>query len=212
MRLVRTHDTRRLLSPMYLRAGMGDGGGCHPRDNIAMSHLARRLRLSFDFFECLMLARERQTGWIAATAIEAAADSGLPIVLLGETFKPETNLIAGSPAILLRNLLEAQGHKVSVVDPQTRPAVPIDQGPAVYVVATNHPEFIWPAFRARLGHTQDVVPAPIRPAPTGGRVQAHSKARADEQSGTNRCTAHLGRAGSCTESSSQACAKPRSDR
>jgi UDPglucose 6-dehydrogenase len=29
--------TRRIMSPMYLKGGMGDGGGCHPRDNIALS-------------------------------------------------------------------------------------------------------------------------------------------------------------------------------
>jgi UDPglucose 6-dehydrogenase len=28
---------KRLISPAYLSGGMGDGGGCHPRDNIAMS-------------------------------------------------------------------------------------------------------------------------------------------------------------------------------
>jgi UDPglucose 6-dehydrogenase len=32
--------TDRVISPRYLRGGMGDGGGCHPRDNIAMSWLA----------------------------------------------------------------------------------------------------------------------------------------------------------------------------
>ena len=34
--------TERLISPKYLRAGMGDGGGCHPRDNIALSFIAEK--------------------------------------------------------------------------------------------------------------------------------------------------------------------------
>lgn len=42
--------SKRIISPMYLRGGMGDGGGCHPRDNIALSWLARQLDLSYDFF------------------------------------------------------------------------------------------------------------------------------------------------------------------
>ena len=32
----------------YYGGGMGDGGGCHPRDNIAMSWLAKNLDLSYD--------------------------------------------------------------------------------------------------------------------------------------------------------------------
>jgi 3-hydroxyisobutyrate dehydrogenase-like beta-hydroxyacid dehydrogenase len=34
--------TDRIMSPKYLRAGVGDGGGCHPRDNIALSFLANK--------------------------------------------------------------------------------------------------------------------------------------------------------------------------
>ena len=34
--------TRRLISPAYMTGGMGDGGGCHPRDNIALSHLSQK--------------------------------------------------------------------------------------------------------------------------------------------------------------------------
>jgi len=36
----------RLISPMYLKAGMGDGGPCHPRDNIALRALSRDLELA----------------------------------------------------------------------------------------------------------------------------------------------------------------------
>jgi len=34
--------TDRIMSPRYLKGGMGDGGGCHPRDNIALSWLAQQ--------------------------------------------------------------------------------------------------------------------------------------------------------------------------
>ena len=33
---------KRIISNKYLFGGMGDGGGCHPRDNIALSWLARK--------------------------------------------------------------------------------------------------------------------------------------------------------------------------
>ena len=33
-------STYRILGPAYMKAGMGDGGGCHPRDNIALRYMA----------------------------------------------------------------------------------------------------------------------------------------------------------------------------
>ncbi len=133
--------TVRLLSPKYLRAGMGDGGGCHPRDNIAMSHLAQRLGLSYDFFESLMLAREKQTEWLADLALELAREQNLPIVVMGKAFKPETNLITGSPSILLHALLQEKGAHPTIFDPHLDPPEVAPRYPAVYVVGTEHEVF-----------------------------------------------------------------------
>jgi UDPglucose 6-dehydrogenase len=101
-----TLSTRRLLSPKYLKAGMGDGGGCHPRDNIALSWLARKVSLSFDFFEALMIAREKHCEFLA-DLIESE-EQGM-VVILGRAFKPETNIETGSPALLLSNILTKRG-------------------------------------------------------------------------------------------------------
>ena len=49
-------STKRIISSSYLRGGMGDGGGCHPRDNIAMSYLAKKHNVSFNIFEAIMLS------------------------------------------------------------------------------------------------------------------------------------------------------------
>ena len=65
--------TDRLISTKYMNAGMGDGGSCHPRDSIAMSYLARKLNLSYDLFESLMMARERQAGWLVLLQQSAGA-------------------------------------------------------------------------------------------------------------------------------------------
>ena len=62
--------TRRLISGAYMSGGMGDGGGCHPRDNIALSHLSQKLNLSYDWFDSIMTQREKQTDWLAKQVIE----------------------------------------------------------------------------------------------------------------------------------------------
>jgi UDPglucose 6-dehydrogenase len=40
-----TKSTQRITGPAYMRAGMGDGGACHPRDNIALRWLAKESRI-----------------------------------------------------------------------------------------------------------------------------------------------------------------------
>jgi UDPglucose 6-dehydrogenase len=112
--------TERLLSPKYLRGGMGDGGGCHPRDNIALSWLARQLDLSYDWFENLMVCRERQTDWLADLVEQHHRRRGYPhrfVGVYGRSFKRGTNLTIGSPATLLANILRERGYEVGMYDP-----------------------------------------------------------------------------------------------
>jgi UDPglucose 6-dehydrogenase len=141
--------TERLLSPRYLRGGMGDGGSCHPRDNVALSWQARQLGLSFDWFEVVMRCRERQTEWLAQLAEEHHLARGYAhrrIGLYGRAFKAGTNLVDGSPARLLASLLLERGFDVQAYDPH------VDRGPCrfdtpgVYLIATRHPEFADPAW------------------------------------------------------------------
>lgn len=135
---------QRLMSPKYLRAGVGDGGGCHPRDNIALSWLAREYDVSFDLFEALMVARERHMAWIAHEAIAEHDRTGMPIVVWGQAFKPGTNITTGSPARLLVNILAEEFITPHVWDPH----VPVRDiharalGPSVVVIATDHGD--WP--------------------------------------------------------------------
>ena len=102
---------KRLLSPAYLRGGMGDGGGCHPRDNIALSWLAREHNLSYDLFSALMECREKQTEWLASLIPDGDVE------LMGKAYKPGTNLTVGSPATLLGNILSENGVTFTHTDP-----------------------------------------------------------------------------------------------
>ena len=132
--------TDRLISTKYLTAGMGDGGGCHPRDNIAMSWLAKEVNLSHNFFDDLMMARELQTDWLADLIIEHDKEFR-EIYILGKSFKPETNITTGSPAVLLDNLLKERGKSVVCYDPYVDEIKP-DFRSGVYFVATKHLDFV----------------------------------------------------------------------
>jgi UDPglucose 6-dehydrogenase len=135
--------TRRLLSPAYLSAGMGDGGYCHPRDNIAMSWLAQRIGLSVDLMGFVSDARDVQSARLACLVRDQRDLTGLPVVLLGKAFKPGIAMTGGSPALLLASQLREAGiadagHWDPYVDDRSGlvPGVP-----ALFVIATAHPEF-----------------------------------------------------------------------
>jgi UDPglucose 6-dehydrogenase len=129
---------RRIISNKYLRAGMGDGGGCHPRDNIALSWKAKQVNLSHDIFTDLMKAREHHTDWLVDQIMIHHERTGMPILILGKTFKPETNITTGSPATLLANLLEEREVEFSHYDPYVDTGHLEVDDPHVVFVATNH--------------------------------------------------------------------------
>lgn len=137
-------STKRLISPRYMDSGVGDGGGCHPRDNIAMSWLADEVGMSHNLWEDLMLAREEHMGWLANEAVELSKEHELPLVIMGRSFKPETNIETGSPAVLASNILKEQG-----VPHQHYEDVTNIPQPAVYFIATKHDRY--KTFRFPIG-------------------------------------------------------------
>jgi UDPglucose 6-dehydrogenase len=133
---------QRLISTKYLLGGMGDGGGCHPRDNIALSWLAQKKNLSFDWYDNLMECREKQTEWMAELIVEQKELHNLPITILGKTFKKETNLIVGSTAVLLKNILDEKDIQVNSFDPWVDSGEPPINEPSIFFIGTNHDTFL----------------------------------------------------------------------
>jgi UDPglucose 6-dehydrogenase len=137
--------TKRLLSPRYLTGGMGDAGGCHPRDNRALSYLAKKLDLSADPFEFVMDARDKQSRYLASVVRQEWENSHLPICVMGLTFKPETNLTTESCSYLLINHMKDAGipkQEILTFDPIVQPSLPPNKA-MIYVIATKHKEFEW---------------------------------------------------------------------
>ena len=92
------NSTHRIMGPSYMKAGFGDGGGCHPRDNIALRWLAEKYNLGYDFFSTIMMAREVQAKNMALKCIEFQKH----VIILGRSFKPGlVNQDEGSPSVLV---------------------------------------------------------------------------------------------------------------
>ena len=91
----------RIINSSYMKAGMGDGGACHPRDNIALRYLSHKLELGYDMFEGIMLSREEQARNLALRLVELAYDNKIPIVIHGKAYKPRVSYIEGSYSLLV---------------------------------------------------------------------------------------------------------------
>ena len=91
------NSTMRIMSSKYMKPGFGDGGGCHPRDNIALRSLAERLHLGYDLFDSIMKAREEQAANMARECLRHGND----VIILGKGFKPGIEQEAGSPSMLV---------------------------------------------------------------------------------------------------------------
>ena len=91
------HSTQRIMGPSYMMAGFGDGGACHPRDNIALRHMAKRLNLGYDLFDSIMKVREQQAYNMARYVMQYQ----MPVVILGKAFKPGIDQTIGSPSMLV---------------------------------------------------------------------------------------------------------------
>ncbi len=98
-------STKRIVSSAYMKAGMGDGGACHPRDNIALRWLAKDLGLGYDMFESIMTAREKQ----AETMALAILQYGKNIWFSSDSYKSGTHLVDGSYSLLVQHYVVKHG-------------------------------------------------------------------------------------------------------
>ena len=102
-------STKRIVSPAYMKAGMGDGGACHPRDNIALRWLAKDLGLGYDLFESIMTAREKQAENMAKEILK----HGKNVCFTSDAYKAGTNLTDGSYSLLVQHYVIKHGGAIA---------------------------------------------------------------------------------------------------
>jgi len=125
------NSTQRIMGPRYMTAGMGDGGACHPRDNIALRWMSENLGLGYDLFDAIMEAREIQ----AKNLAQRLVDTGLPVIIIGKAYKPHVEYEAGSYSILVGHYIEKAGVDVYYEDEYTGDKAPDNLGAAAYLLA-----------------------------------------------------------------------------
>jgi len=130
-------STLRIVSAKYMKAGMGDAGPCHPRDNIALRWLAERLDLGYDIFDTVMHAREKQAENIATYLTALQKKNNMPVRIMGKAYKPDVDILDGSYSLLIGHYLEKQGTDFSYVDPLTNDIATDTDQPVIAFLAHN---------------------------------------------------------------------------
>lgn len=108
-------STYRIMGPAYMKAGMGDGGACHPRDNIALRYMAQELNLGYDLFASIMQSREIQ----AKNLAERCLQHGKDVCIVGAAYKPSVPYTQGSYSYLVGYYVNQLGGWLSYYDPNT---------------------------------------------------------------------------------------------
>jgi UDPglucose 6-dehydrogenase len=112
----------RRIGRKYLTGGLGFGGPCFPRDNVALAFLARSLGVSHE----LLLATDHFNRNIPGEAVKKLGELIKPrmtVGILGLSYKPLSCVVEESQGILLAEALAKHDVKILGYDPLAREEV-----------------------------------------------------------------------------------------
>jgi UDPglucose 6-dehydrogenase len=111
------------LGPHFLRAGIGYGGSCFPKDASALKQLASNSGYHFQLLSAVIEVNELQKRRVIAKLQKHLGKlRDKRVALLGLAFKPNTDDMREAPSIVLASRLLAEGAEVRGWDPVARPA------------------------------------------------------------------------------------------
>jgi UDPglucose 6-dehydrogenase len=107
------------IGPQFLKAGLGFGGFCLPKDIQAFIHLAEQVGVDFSLLkEAERINRQRIERLMEKVRNHLWVVKDKQIALLGLAFKPFTDDIRLAPALEVIRRLQAEGAKLRATDPQ----------------------------------------------------------------------------------------------
>jgi UDPglucose 6-dehydrogenase len=151
----------RRLGPHFLRAGIGWGGSCFPKDSLALKQLAANSGYHFQLLNAVIEVNELQKRRVLQKLERHLGKlRGKRVALLGLAFKPNTDDMREAPSLVLASRLIAEGAEVRGWDPIARPdlqgvdlcSTPLEAvtGADAAVIVTEWPQLLeFPSEEAR---------------------------------------------------------------
>jgi UDPglucose 6-dehydrogenase len=110
------------LGPHFLRAGIGFGGSCFPKDVTALKQLAGNSGYQFMLLHAVWEVNELQKRRVVQKLQKHLGSlRGTTIALLGLAFKPNTDDMREAPSRVIAYRLLSEGASVRAWDPVARP-------------------------------------------------------------------------------------------
>ena len=108
----------RRIGPSFLRAGIGFGGSCFPKDSLALKQLAANSGYNFQLLNAVIEVNELQKRRVIGKLERRLGPlRGKRIALLGLAFKPGTDDMREAPSLVLAGRLLSEGADVTAWDP-----------------------------------------------------------------------------------------------
>jgi UDPglucose 6-dehydrogenase len=106
------------LGPHFLRAGIGWGGSCFPKDGVALKQLASNSGYHFQLLSAVIEVNDLQKRRVIGKLEKHLGKlRGKKVALLGLAFKPNTDDLREAPSLVLASRLLAEGAEVRAWDP-----------------------------------------------------------------------------------------------
>lgn len=106
------------IGNQFLRAGIGYGGSCFPKDTKALNYLAKQYDFDFRILESVINVNKYQKDKLFLKAKEIFQDfTGKKVTVLGLAFKPNTDDIREAPSIDIIESLLKENAQITVFDP-----------------------------------------------------------------------------------------------
>jgi UDPglucose 6-dehydrogenase len=108
----------RRIGSAFLRAGIGYGGSCFPKDSLALKQLAANSGYNFQLLNAVIEVNELQKRRVIGKLERRLGPlRGKRIALLGLAFKPGTDDMREAPSLVLAGRLLSEGAEVTAWDP-----------------------------------------------------------------------------------------------
>jgi len=107
------------ISKEFLKAGLGYGGSCFPKDTWALASFAKKQSVDFGFLSAVNKINRNQIDYFVEKISRLAGGDlkDKTIAVLGLSFKPDTDDIREARSILLIKKLQRLGAKIKAYDP-----------------------------------------------------------------------------------------------
>ncbi len=108
------------IGSKFLHPGPGFGGSCFPKDTMALLRIAEEANVPMRIVESVVAVNEGRKRNMVRKIVQACGGSvrGMTIAVLGVTFKPNTDDVRDSPALVILPALQAEGATIQAFDPE----------------------------------------------------------------------------------------------